>query len=108
MLDCASVIFGSSPQMPWNAVITRATSGIRRGLLAELEPVLDHALLVLAGVEDHRGGLVSALEALVDDLVDLAGLGAAVLERVALVRGEDLELGLEREGDRARRSARPR
>ena len=30
MLDCGKVILGSSPQMPWNAVITRTTSGIRR------------------------------------------------------------------------------
>ena len=59
----------------------------------------------VARVEDHRGRLVAAREARVDDLVDARRLGVAGLERVALVGGERLQLGLE--GQRHERSEQP-
>ena len=71
MLDCGGVIVGSSPQPSWTAR-DHADDVRDPPLVAELRRRRD-ALRVMrvswsvARVEDHRGGLVAAREALLDD-----------------------------------------
>ena len=98
--DGGGASLGSSPQPIWIG-----GDDADDVALAQLRAVLGDALGVLrreravAGVEDGRGRVPAAGEALLDQVRDPGRLGVAALERAALVRRERLELGLERERD---------
>ncbi len=113
-LDRARRLVGDLRQLPAGQRLAGDHAHLVGHLLADRDTVLGDLLEVglaerlALRVEDQRGRLAAAGERPLDRVVDLDRLGLVVLEGVALVRGERLQLRLERERHGSQRSARPR